>query len=811
MPNRKPTSEIIIEAGSTAYPANSRWAPWLNVGQWLNLICLLGVLGIAVWSVQEARWIKPAPSLIVILLLAVLAGTVLARSRIPALIAHPLGLLVGLGILFWQGLLLFPDADLLSRTAILVKSLHDWWHAQAIGVPSPVTTHIALMFGYLSWILGYFSVWFLIRKSTPWVAIFLATVVILANLNFWVSDKYYYFLYFLIAALIFIFVATYTRHNSELVKNLKTGRGSAIWIATSLCLASGVLFFTWNNSGFKVETIAAYARAHSPFTSNVQSYWQNFFAPVPGSGPAKAIFNGPQVTEFGGSLELTTQIVFMIESENQNYWKTQIYDYYNSTGWKMSSTGDKTIENSTAADAGSTPAAGNFVYVLAPMVNTNLLPSIGDFASADITTVEKTLMPQTFVIRLRDSSGDSLLPRDIASTAQSIRASRNPRRRIESQIDSLLPDYLKLVSINQSGSSVESITVARKQSEEKTVVALSSAKTLVPQQKVTITVQTPPIISTDKLAAAGNKYPAPVTDRYLQLPSSLPGRVKELAIDITRGASTPYQKVMAIKNYLAGYPYSLYIEAPPPDADGVDYFLFTQKSGYCTYFASAMTVMLRSAGVPARLVSGFLSSEYDPSAHNVIIRERNFHAWTEVYFPGYGWITFDATPNSSSLVPASPQSSPLPLPETPYIDPNASQGINQSIFFHLGDYAGWIIGGVGGMLLLVLLIGWVWINSRPRYISAFYSRMVFLTWLAGLGPKPWQTALEYSRQLSCSLPGYSAEINGIVRVYVESCYGGGLLSSGSGEALNRSWHKLSRALFKRVLRIRTKEETLEPG
>jgi hypothetical protein len=212
--------------------------------------------------------------------------------------------------------------------------------------------------------------------------------------------------------------------------------------------------------------------------------------------------------------------------------------------------------------------------------------------------------------------------------------------------------------------------------------------------------------------------------------------------------------------------------------------------------------MLRSVGVPARLVTGFLPVEYDASAYKVIIRERDFHAWTEVYFPGCGWIPFDATPPSnSSLIPPNPETSTQPLPEIPVMDP-AGQGTSQNASFKLTDYIARIAGGAVGLMLLVLFIGWQWINSRPRNSSVLYSRMVFLASLAGLGPKPWQTALEFSRQLSLNMPQYSPEIDGIVQVYVDSCYGSGSLSSRAGEEINQSWRKLSRALLKRLLHIR---------
>ena len=181
--------------------------------------------------------------------------------------------------------------------------------------------------------------------------------------------------------------------------------------------------------------------------------------------------------------------------------------------------------------------------------------------------------------------------------------------------------------------------------EIKDEIALTSAKIIEHQKPVTVTVEIPPQFSVDELKSAKSNFPLQITDRYLQLPPNYPARVKGLATSIIQSSGTQYDKVQAIINYLKDYPYNLKIEAPPAGADGVDYFLFTQKTGYCTYYASALAVMLRSVGIPARMVVGFLPGQYDPKAHTYIIRDRDYHAWTEVYFPGYGWITFDPTPN----------------------------------------------------------------------------------------------------------------------------------------------------------------------
>ena len=90
--------------------------------------------------------------------------------------------------------------------------------------------------------------------------------------------------------------------------------------------------------------------------------------------------------------------------------------------------------------------------------------------------------------------------------------------------------------------------------------------------------------------------------RYLQLPDQLPQRVRDLSVSITDKYENDYDKAKAIESFLStSFPYTLDTRALPRNRDFVDYFLFDQKKGYCTYFASAMTVMARCAGVPARL------------------------------------------------------------------------------------------------------------------------------------------------------------------------------------------------------------------
>jgi protein-glutamine gamma-glutamyltransferase len=152
-----------------------------------------------------------------------------------------------------------------------------------------------------------------------------------------------------------------------------------------------------------------------------------------------------------------------------------------------------------------------------------------------------------------------------------------------------------------------------------------------------------PKIPPKLLRDAGTNYPDDVALTYLQLPGTDP-RVKALAEEITRGATNNYDKASRIELYLkTKLRYTLDLSGPPVK-DPLAYFLFSKKAGNCEYFAAAMTVMLRSIGVPTRYVGGFLSGEYNDVGGDWIIRASDAHTWVEVFFPGYGWMTFDPTP-----------------------------------------------------------------------------------------------------------------------------------------------------------------------
>jgi protein-glutamine gamma-glutamyltransferase len=156
-----------------------------------------------------------------------------------------------------------------------------------------------------------------------------------------------------------------------------------------------------------------------------------------------------------------------------------------------------------------------------------------------------------------------------------------------------------------------------------------------------------PMIPPGELRKAGTEYPRGIEHTYLQLPLLDP-HIKALASQITAGSDNNYDKAATIERYLkTKFSYTLDLTGPPTD-DPLAYFLFVRRSGHCEYFAAAMTVMLRTQGVPTRYVGGFLPGEYNDVAGDFIVRASDAHTWVEVYFPNYGWVTFDPTPGGSA-------------------------------------------------------------------------------------------------------------------------------------------------------------------
>jgi len=202
--------------------------------------------------------------------------------------------------------------------------------------------------------------------------------------------------------------------------------------------------------------------------------------------------------------------------------------------------------------------------------------------------------------------------------------------------------------------------------------------------------------------------PADIAARYLALPETIPQRVLDLAEEVTGDAPTRYDRAKAIETFLRNYPYTLDLPPPPADRDVVDYFLFELQKGFCGYYASAMVVMARAVGVPARVAEGYAQGTYDYENHRWTVKGKDSHAWVEVYFDGLGWIDFEPTASQPTQEwPGGENQTPIAVPPLPSRPGNWWQQVP------------WALVGLGGVLLaLAAVVVWIWLPKPGRELAA---------------------------------------------------------------------------------------------
>ena len=153
----------------------------------------------------------------------------------------------------------------------------------------------------------------------------------------------------------------------------------------------------------------------------------------------------------------------------------------------------------------------------------------------------------------------------------------------------------------------------------------------------------------EELRRTSTDYPPDIRSTYLSTPGLNPG-VADLARQVTAAAPGNYDRALAIQNYLRqNFGYTLDPKGIDP-ADPIGSFVVKSRHGYCEYFAGAMALMLRTVNIPSRLVNGFQTGSYNRVGKDFVVRARDAHTWVEVYFPGYGWISFDPTPPDPNQV-----------------------------------------------------------------------------------------------------------------------------------------------------------------
>ncbi|MHB8868034.1 MAG: DUF4129 domain-containing transglutaminase family protein [Thermoleophilia bacterium] len=277
----------------------------------------------------------------------------------------------------------------------------------------------------------------------------------------------------------------------------------------------------------------------------------------------------------------------------------------------------------------------------------------------------------------------------------------------------------------------------------------------------------------------------------LALPSGLPPAVAETARLVAGAERDPYEKALLLVEYFhTGFTYSL--ETPRGDGHPLDVFLTQTKTGYCEYFASALALMLRSQGVPARLVAGYLGGDYNSTGSYYLVRQLSAHTWVEAYIPGRGWLRLDPTPPDQG--PAAPGTVESPSSAFLAMDwvrlkwDSLVLGYDlerQTAFFN--TLAALVVSpfsrrpgldGIADVLALGLLVVAVaaiivlWRRGGgENEETALYGRMLRRLRRRGLRRDPAEGPLDFATRASRAVPDRSDSIQRLTTCYLDARYG----------------------------------------
>jgi transglutaminase-like putative cysteine protease len=334
-----------------------------------------------------------------------------------------------------------------------------------------------------------------------------------------------------------------------------------------------------------------------------------------------------------------------------------------------------------------------------------------------------------------------------------------------------------------------------------------------------------------ELKAAGTAYPAWLVP-YESLPktgyrsTAVLDRIHQLALTITAGQATPYDKAKAIETYLREkYTYTLTPPQTPLGADPLDYFLFHSKQGYCAFFASAMGDLLRSLGIPTRLVNGFGPGHFEAALNSYVVRAADAHTWVETYFPGYGWIPFEPTPDTTGgygpIQYGSPGANvclqdsqcgaatttgsaggviPPGFREPPNVGAGTPTIGGTGIRFHFGLPDGGTLTKIIAVMLamLLLLVAAAARYLRPRSVMTVWKRTLVLARLAGAERRTGETPLELGRRLALTFPEAAQPVRSLADGFVVSAYAPQDLAETAKTSVMESWTALRPMLLRRV-------------
>jgi transglutaminase-like putative cysteine protease len=737
---------------------------------WIAYFLLFVMLLTVGWSVQRAGWLEQAEFLVPVAFYASLLGALLGMSRLSVAITLPISAIAGGAVTLWSvGGEYFPDQSQLDRLLSLRLEAIDWTrYVVRLGYP-PEFSPYAIGLAAIMWVTAFVAAYTLYRHHRALDAIVLVGAALVANMSATFTDLFFYLVIFVLAALfLWLRVALLNREDGWRRRRVtETADVSASIMRTGAIFIVTTIVLSWMLTSVAVGAplTDAWRNLDTVWTST-RNQLDGIFGSLscPDCRLSGATF-APSFAVKGSWVSDDSEVMTVAEKRNY-YLETITYDVYTGHGWKRSGSQPRTVP------------ANEFVFSKASPdrpLNDDKGATLEKIQVVFSKTVGRNLFTPGFPSKL-----------NTPTVVQ-------------------LPGGAELMGGLESTAPIPT-------GAGYTLNALIANATEA------------------QLVVAGKNYPREVTAHYLGTPG-VTQRTKDLArlIVSQARATDPYHQAKALADFLRLDPSFTYTTKAslPRDAnqDIVDFFLFDPdgQRGYCQYFASAMVVMARSLGLPARMAVGFAPGT-SVGTEKYLYREKNAHTWAEVYFPGYGWQIFEATKTIAAVFrssggPAEPIVGPSTAPATGSRLKEDLTPDQPKVIASVPPIVG-TSGGDGGearagnlIIVAVILLGVsgvIWwrlriARRRLRFLAPGdrqWRLLLMAADRAGVSQRASETDYEYAGWLEDQIPARRPEIREIADGKVWGSYSGRGMTAETVSRMEAAWQRLRRPLLGLAVRRR---------
>jgi transglutaminase-like putative cysteine protease len=739
---------------------------------WLNVLLVAFMTVTAAWSIDDAGWVLGRGDWTDFLdkaaVLGVAAGFIGAKIGWNRWLAHVIGA-VGAALIvpILVGQVLDPGATLGAQyTATAAATVQAWSDLIVDGLlATRQTGHHLLVLGLLVWATGQFAASAVFRHRRPLSAVVVIGAILIGNMAATVRDQLGYLVLFSLASM-FLLIRLHSFDEQATWLRRRIGDPAAVG---SLYLRGGTVFILIAVLGSLTLTAAARSAPLAgaweevkPWLLDVGTAIQKYLPNGADSRSIGGIAFGPNAP-IGSLWSTGDQPALTIrrtpgDTENY-YWRAVAYDRFDFVGWDWT-------ENE------ATPRPAN------DQILKGTLDAIG---AVDRRIVTFQVQPET----------DFRTPFAVSPLAP-VSIDRDSR----------------LIGLGKDGF-FEGLQIDGRGA-----------------YSITASVPVPGNdgITGHLLAAAGTDYPAAIAARYGEptAPGTVGPEAQKVLDDVLKASpgQDPYDIASTMQSYLRSSRFHYNTDVRTIDCgnrSAAECFAWS-KQGYCQHYATLMAVLLREQHIPARFVQGFLPGVLDARTGVEKISNANAHAWVEVYFPGYGWVSFDPTgggiakldplpsgpPVASTRPSAKPSVGPGALDDANVArrpplngDPVPSTDRGPAIFGYI-VVAFLLLAGVG----IVAFLAWRRGPRGPATPEGVYASVGRLAGRFGFGPRPTQTAYEYATALGEILPRVRPELQTVATAKVEVAYGRRALGDDRLQALREAQRRLRTGLLRLAFRRR---------